>query len=186
MLAVSSNDWNKHRIVAVEAVGTVFIIMLGSALHFTYALSGNNALVGVFSAVNESVWEHLKLVFWPALLWLLMALYLLRVSVGNFFFAKTVGAYTMVLFIPAVFYNIHCFHRGKHLSSRYFQLPFSCNSGSICKLQTLHVQGQATENQQSRCVSCSGCLAVLFVVFNVFFRRICRFFQDSTTGQYGA
>jgi hypothetical protein len=43
-----------------KLVGIVFIIIIGSLLHFTFELSGHQA-IGVFSAVNESVWEHLKL-----------------------------------------------------------------------------------------------------------------------------
>jgi hypothetical protein len=50
-------------IVKLELIGVAFIAFLGTALHFTYELSGRNIMVAPFSAVNESVWEHLKLVF---------------------------------------------------------------------------------------------------------------------------
>lgn len=43
----------------------IFISVLGVLLHFTYEWSGDNAVVGLFSAVNESTWEHLKLLFFP-------------------------------------------------------------------------------------------------------------------------
>ena len=52
-----------------ELFGFVFIVLLGSALHFTYEASGRFWVVGVFSAMDESIWEHLKLAFWPGLLW---------------------------------------------------------------------------------------------------------------------
>ena len=41
-------------------------ILAGSALHFLYDL-WPNPLTAVFAPVNESVWEHLKLLFWPVL-----------------------------------------------------------------------------------------------------------------------
>ncbi|MEM3021819.1 MAG: DUF6512 family protein, partial [Candidatus Caldarchaeum sp.] len=50
-----------------EVGGFFFIVFAGSLLHFTYELSGGNMVVALFSAVNESVWEHLKLPFFPAL-----------------------------------------------------------------------------------------------------------------------
>ena len=53
----------KWTILNYELVGMVFIILLGSMSHFTFELSGFNPIVGAFSAVNESVWEHLKLGF---------------------------------------------------------------------------------------------------------------------------
>lgn len=43
----------------------VFCIVLGTILHFTYKWSNNNNFIGIFSATNESTWEHLKLVFFP-------------------------------------------------------------------------------------------------------------------------
>ena len=46
----------------------IFISVLGVLLHFTYEWSGYNAVVGLFSAVNESTWAHLKLLFFPFLL----------------------------------------------------------------------------------------------------------------------
>jgi hypothetical protein len=49
--------------------GTLFITIVGSALHFAFAWSGNWLPVAVFGAVNESIWEHLKLAFWPGLVW---------------------------------------------------------------------------------------------------------------------
>lgn len=55
----------KRTILTYETIGMVFIILLGSLFHFTFELSDFNPVVGAFSAVNESVWEHLKLGFWP-------------------------------------------------------------------------------------------------------------------------
>lgn len=50
-------------------VGIFFTLILGTLLHFTYSLSGDNAIIGLFSAVNESTWEHMKLIFFPMLLY---------------------------------------------------------------------------------------------------------------------
>lgn len=51
-----------------QIAGGLFTIILGVLLHFTYEWSGEKAWVGVFSAVSESTWEHLKLIFVPMLL----------------------------------------------------------------------------------------------------------------------
>jgi len=40
-------------------------IIFGTLQHFAYDITNNNILVGLISPVNESVWEHLKLVFLP-------------------------------------------------------------------------------------------------------------------------
>lgn len=46
----------------------LFVVAAGSLLHFAFVWSGRNPIVAIFSATNESTWEHLKLAFWPALL----------------------------------------------------------------------------------------------------------------------
>lgn len=45
----------------------LFIVLFGVFLHYAYELSGGNPIVGLFALVNESVWEHLKLLFFPFL-----------------------------------------------------------------------------------------------------------------------
>ena len=49
-------------------VSTLIVVPLGTALHFVYQWTGRNAIAGIFSPLNESTWEHLKLAFWPMLL----------------------------------------------------------------------------------------------------------------------
>jgi hypothetical protein len=94
-----------RKVLTYELIGAVFIMILGSLLHFTFEMSGNQPIVGVFSAVNESVWEHLKLAFWPTLLFGLIEFIPLRRDVNNFVFAKTTGVYLMIAIIPAIFYS---------------------------------------------------------------------------------
>ena len=55
----------KNSILIFEIISSIFIMILGTLLHFTFKWSNNNVLVGTFSAINESTWEHLKLIFFP-------------------------------------------------------------------------------------------------------------------------
>jgi hypothetical protein len=95
----------RRRIFFYELAGIVFIIVFGSILHFTFEWSGNQAIVGVFSAVNESVWEHLKLGFWPAMVFALIEYRYLKKLTDNFLFAKTVGIYLIPIIITILFYS---------------------------------------------------------------------------------
>ena len=47
----------ERRLVVVAGVA---IVVAGALLHFVYGWSSRNALVGLVSPVNESVWEHTK------------------------------------------------------------------------------------------------------------------------------
>jgi hypothetical protein len=46
----------------------IFIILVGTLSHFTYDWSNKNQIVGLFTAVNESTWEHIKLLIFPTIL----------------------------------------------------------------------------------------------------------------------
>ena len=41
----------------------------GTLLHFLYEWTGESKIAALFSGVNESTWEHMKLLFWPMLLY---------------------------------------------------------------------------------------------------------------------
>ncbi len=85
-------------------LGFIVLVFGGSLLHFTYTWSGDNAIVGVFSAVNESVWEHLKLGFWSLAAISLLDYWYLRPR-RNYWFAKAIGITVMQLFILGFFYT---------------------------------------------------------------------------------
>lgn len=80
------------------------MVFAGSLLHFTYALSGQNAFVGIFSAVNESVWEHSKLFILPLFLVGLIELRLVK-DVAKVLWTKLIEFMFMSLFITAFFYT---------------------------------------------------------------------------------
>ncbi|WP_313075580.1 DUF6512 family protein [Lacrimispora sp.] len=52
----------------VVIIGILFVWIIGTLFHFVYEWSGENLIVGLISPVNESVWEHMKLIFFPMLL----------------------------------------------------------------------------------------------------------------------
>jgi hypothetical protein len=88
-----------------EIIGIAVISLLGSALHFAFEWSGELAPVGVFAAVNESVFEHLKLTFWPTVLYAAATYALLKDNVHNFIIAKTAAVYAMPITIIILFYG---------------------------------------------------------------------------------
>lgn len=50
-------------------LGLIVVCFLSIPLHFFYDWTGENTFIGLFAPINESIWEHLKLVFWPLLVW---------------------------------------------------------------------------------------------------------------------
>jgi Family of unknown function (DUF6512) len=60
-------------VLRFELIGAVVMVLAGSGLHFAFDWAGGWRPLAVIAAVNESVWEHLKLAFWPGALWALFA-----------------------------------------------------------------------------------------------------------------
>ncbi len=88
-----------------ELTGIIFIAILGGLLHFVFDWSGQWRPVALIAAVNESVWEHLKLGFWPALIYALVEYVYFGRSASNFLIAKTVGIYLIPITIVVLFYS---------------------------------------------------------------------------------
>lgn len=84
--------------------GLVFTLLVGSLLHFLYDWT-NSPVVAFFSAVNESTWEHLKLLFFPAFVFSVIESKFLLKSYPNFWQTKLIGIVTGLVLIPALFYT---------------------------------------------------------------------------------
>jgi len=89
--------------------GSAFVIIFGSLLHFVYGWSGNNFIVGLFAPVNESVWEHMKLVFTPMILFSFIDYYYLKSKVTDYCFALLKEIGLAIFFILVVFYSYTAF-----------------------------------------------------------------------------
>ena len=84
--------------------GILFIFLAGAALHFVFALSGELRPVALIAGVNESVWEHLKIGFWPAFIWAVIELFAFGTRAKSFMFAKGIAFTMSALLITGIFY----------------------------------------------------------------------------------
>lgn len=95
----------KNKVLAWEIGSYVFIGLVGAALHFTFELSNfSSNVVAYFSAVNESTWEHLKMVFFPGLVFALVQYTYVRDQVNNYIVAKVASLFIMPLVITIGWY----------------------------------------------------------------------------------
>ncbi len=96
---------NKRKVLLWEVVGFVFAVIAGSLLHFCFEWSGGFRPTAFLCAVNESVWEHLKLAFWPLILFSILEYFLWGKEHKNFWPAKAIAAYAAPIFIIVSFYT---------------------------------------------------------------------------------
>ena len=96
------NKQNKIR--SLHIIGIFFTLILGTLLHFTYEWSGNNSIVGFFSAVNESTIEHLKMIFVPFFLFSILEYFKYGKDISGFVFTKALCVSIGMIIIVVAFY----------------------------------------------------------------------------------
>ena len=172
----------RRQILFFELAGIVFIIIFGSILHFTFEWSGGQAVVGVFSAVNESVWEHLKLGFWPALVFVLIEFKYLK-KTSNFLSAKAIGIYLIPIIITVIFYSYTAILGESILVIDILSFVIAVIVGQLVSFR-LMIGKTLPDNLDMVSLIALILLGLAFVLFT-FYPPQLALFQDPLTGGYG-
>ena len=78
----------------------------GNLLHFVYEWSGGHPVAAAFAAVNESTWEHMKLLTVPWLLWTVAEAVTAGQERGSPLFARALGLLAGLTAIPVTYYTL--------------------------------------------------------------------------------
>ena len=84
--------------------GFLFVGVLGVLFHFAYDFLGENWVAGLFFPVNESIWEHLKLLFFPVALWWILEWFLWE-KAPSFFPVRMKALLYSLATIPVLYYT---------------------------------------------------------------------------------
>ena len=95
---------DKTKLLLWELGCVLWICVAGSALHFAFELSDYWTPMALIAAVNESVWEHLKIYFWPGLLYTLAQYTYTRGQANNYWLGKVVALATTPVLITAMYH----------------------------------------------------------------------------------
>ena len=88
---------------AWETIGLLWTLAAGNLLHFVYQWTGENTVAGLFAAVNESTWEHMKLLAVPWVLFSLVEYIALRTD--GVAAPRAAGLLAGLAAIPTLFYT---------------------------------------------------------------------------------
>ena len=93
------------RLLKNQIIGFIFVCIAGTIGHFIFKWSGKNPIVGLFFSVNESPWEHQKLIFFPFLLFTVYTAIKFRKDKQNIFFANCVAVFLGMWSILSYYYT---------------------------------------------------------------------------------
>ena len=88
-----------------QFTGFIFTGIIGALLHFTYSWSNESIYFAPFSAVNESIWEHMKLLFFPMFIFSIVEYFIIGDQYENFWPTKLKGILLGSLLIPIFYYT---------------------------------------------------------------------------------
>lgn len=91
--------------------GFSLVSLGGTILHFLYDWTNESILIAPFSGVNESTWEHMKLLFFPLFVFALVQSFFFK-EYKNFWWIKLFSTLLGLTLIPVMFYTYNgCFGR---------------------------------------------------------------------------
>lgn len=172
----------KQRSILWQAAGFALVTFGGTVLHFLYDWTGGSIFTSPFSGVNESTWEHMKLLIWPLFLFALVQRLFFK-DQENYWCVKLTQILLWLVLIPALFYTYNGVF-GK--SSDWINIAIFY----ITALLVFLFEWWAFKNSRLQCkhprfAFAAICLiGVLFVVFTFAPPQI-PLFQDPLTGTYG-
>ncbi|MBQ8005560.1 MAG: hypothetical protein IJ303_04535 [Clostridia bacterium] len=156
--------------------------LLGTLLHFLYDWLGKATWVAPFSGVNESTWEHMKLLFWPMFIYAIIESFLFK-DRKDFWCIKLRGILLGELMIPVLFYT---YNGVIGTSPDFINIAIFFISAAIAYIfETRKFNDETTVCRSPK--AAFGVLlgvAVLFVVFTFITPEI-GIFKDPLTGSYG-
>jgi hypothetical protein len=181
---MSDSAATNRRLLGLTIAGAVFMTLAGSAMHFVYDWSGQSTIVGLFGPVNESIWEHAKLVFWPPLLWYgFAALSLRRTRSHELAGAAAVALWFMTVFQTAFYYAYAAVTRGDVFLMDLVDFALTVVLGQML-FYRLAIHLHCTRTGRAAAVISIMALAVAFTAFTLRPPHI-PLFMDAPTHTYG-
>lgn len=151
-------------------------------LHFLYEWTNRSILIAPFSSVNESTWEHMKLLFYPMFIFAVVQGRKFK-ECENFWCAKLTGIATGLVLIPVLFYT---YNGAFGKSPDWINIAIFFVSAALAFiLETRILKTDSFQCKSPKTAFAVICLiGLMFVVFTFATPQI-PLFQDPLTGTYG-
>jgi hypothetical protein len=179
---VLRGDFMKKSVGFWQLWGFAVASLLGTVLHFLFEWLDGALWVAPFSGVNESTWEHMKLLFWPMLIFGIVQSFFFR-DKGDFWCIKMRSILLGLVLIPVIFYTYNGVV-GK--SPDWVNIAIFFISAAIAYIYEARLfKKENTDCKCARlCLFVFLALATLFVIFT-FNPPTLSIFKDPISSTYG-
>ena len=172
----------KRSIGSWQLIGFSVTSLGGTILHFLYDWLNESVWIAPFSGVNESTWEHMKLLFWPTFIFAIIQSFFFKEQ-ENFWCIKLKGILLGLSLIPVIFYTYNGVI-GK--SPDWINIAIFFISAAISYIYESRLLNSDTiECRSSKTAIAALCIiGILFGIFTFITPEI-GIFMDPVTGGYG-
>ena len=172
----------KRSIGLWQLMGFAITSLGGTLLHFLYDWLGEAVWIAPLSGVNESTWEHMKLLFWPAFVYAIAQSRFFR-DRRDFWCVKLRGILTGLILIPVLFYTYNGVV-GK--SPDWLNIAiFFIAAATAFIWETRKFHSSSPSCKKPRLALFALCLIALSFVLFTFITPGIGIFEDPMTGTYG-
>lgn len=173
----------KRKIKLWQFVGFAITSFLGTLLHFLYEISGMSPIAAIFSGVNESTWEHMKLLFFPMFVFAVIESLFLK-DIRGFWCIKLLGICLGLSLIPLIFYTYNGVI-GKSPDAINIAIFYIAALISYIYETRLMIKGDTKCSCKQAPFLLLCLIAISFMIFT-FRTPMLAIFKDPITGGYGA
>ena len=172
----------KRSITIWQWMGYAVTSFAGTILHFLYEWLGESPFIAPFSGVNESTWEHMKLLFWPMFIFAIFESFFFR-DRSDFWCVKLNGILIGLILIPVLFYMYNGVI-GK--SPDFINIAIFFISAAVAYVyETRKLKNEAVTCADPKINVAALCfIAALFILFT-FYPPHLAIFKDPLSGTYG-
>ena len=172
----------KRQVGLWQLMGFAVTAFGGPLLHFLYGWTGEEVWIAPFSGINESTWEHMKLLFWPMFLYAIGQSFFFE-DRNDFWCVKCKGILAGLVSIPVLFYT---YNGAIGKSPDWINIAIFFISAAISYIYEtkLFLDDAIACKRQKLAFASLSFIAVLFIIFTFKTPEI-GIFQDPLTGTYG-
>ena len=166
-----------------QAAGSVFTAVAGTLLHFVYGWSNQSVIAAPFAAVNESTWEHMKLLFFPMFVFSFIEYRYIGKNHRNFWCVKLAGTLTGLILIPTLFYT---YTGALGVSADWFNIAiFFIAAGAAYLLEAKLLKSESYRCKSPLVAFIVLCIIAAAFIVLTFVQPEIPLFKDPITNTYG-
>mgnify|MGYP000979501247 CR=1 FL=1 len=169
-------------LISILIFSFVIISILGTVLHFTHGWFKKGILLHIFSAINESTWEHMKLLVFPTLLVMVFQFVSIKDLYNNLWNSLLVLFLVQVLTIPLLFEPLRFLIKKVPLLINILIFYFSIFLGLLFEYYFL--SKEIFIFNEYLCIFFIVLLLILFFIFTYYPPKFF-LFKDPVTKRYG-